>query len=52
LDTPLVARFTEQQTVALQRLMPIAQPPWLPPERYARVLTRAMRLLDRIPGMR
>jgi succinate-semialdehyde dehydrogenase/glutarate-semialdehyde dehydrogenase len=45
-------KFTEPQTVAVQRLMPIAQPPWMPPERYARVLTKALRLLDRTPGMR
>jgi succinate-semialdehyde dehydrogenase/glutarate-semialdehyde dehydrogenase len=47
-----IRKFTESQTVAVQRVAPIAAPPGMAPARYARLLTRALRLLDRIPGMR
>ncbi|MGM0818782.1 MAG: succinic semialdehyde dehydrogenase [Actinomycetota bacterium] len=45
-------RYTEAQTVALQRLAPIAPPPGVPAERYPALLTTALRLLQRLPGVR
>ncbi len=45
-------RYTEPQTVAVQRLAPIAPPPGLAPERYPALLTRTLRLLDRLPLVR
>lgn len=41
-------KFTEPQTVAVQRLHPIAPPPFLGNEGYARVMTKAIGLLNRV----
>jgi succinate-semialdehyde dehydrogenase / glutarate-semialdehyde dehydrogenase len=45
-------KFTEAQTVAVQRLVPIAPPPGMQPERYARLMTGVLRLMRRVPGLR
>ena len=47
-----IRRFTEAQTIAVQRVLPLAAPPWLGEERYARAMTWVLRLLRRIPGLR
>ncbi|MCA0294201.1 MAG: aldehyde dehydrogenase family protein [Actinobacteria bacterium] len=41
-------KFTESQTVAEQRLHPIAPPPFLDNEGYARLMTKAIGLLNRV----
>lgn len=38
-------RFTESQSIATQRLMPVAGPPWCAPDTFAKVLTIGLRLL-------
>ncbi len=47
-----IRKFTEAQTIAVQRGLPLAAPAWLGEERYSRVMTRALRLLKRIPLLR
>jgi succinate-semialdehyde dehydrogenase/glutarate-semialdehyde dehydrogenase len=43
-------KYTDAQTVAVQRLVPIAPPGFMPPARYAKAMTAAMRTLQRLPG--
>lgn len=46
-----ILKYTEAQTVAIQRLLPVAAPPnGLPPTAYAKAMTAAMKLLQRLPG--
>lgn len=42
-----IRRYTEPQSVAEQRLLPLAAPRWLSEERYARAMTGALRVLKR-----
>ena len=45
-----ILKYTNAQTVALQRLLPIAPPGRTPPAVYAKAMTVAMRALQRLPG--
>ena len=45
-----ILKYTNAQTVALQRLLPIAPPGPMPPATYAKVMTAGMRALQRLPG--
>jgi succinate-semialdehyde dehydrogenase / glutarate-semialdehyde dehydrogenase len=45
-----ILKYTDAQTVSIQRLMPIAPTSLLPPAVYAKVMTAAMRSLQRLPG--
>ncbi|MDX6660492.1 MAG: succinate-semialdehyde dehydrogenase / glutarate-semialdehyde dehydrogenase, partial [Solirubrobacteraceae bacterium] len=47
-----IRKYTEGQTVAIQRLMPIAPPPGMPHGLWAKVMTLSLRLLRRVPGYR
>jgi succinate-semialdehyde dehydrogenase/glutarate-semialdehyde dehydrogenase len=47
-----IRKYTESQTVAVQRLMAIAPPPGVPYGLWARVMTLSLRLLRRVPGIR
>jgi succinate-semialdehyde dehydrogenase / glutarate-semialdehyde dehydrogenase len=47
-----IRKYTEPQTVSVQRLMPIAPPRHVPPKLWADAMTLGLRLLRRIPGMR
>jgi succinate-semialdehyde dehydrogenase/glutarate-semialdehyde dehydrogenase len=47
-----ITKYTESQTVAVQKLMPIAPPPGMPHRLWARVMTLSLRLLRRTPGVR
>ena len=47
-----IRKYTEQQTVAVQRLLPIAPPPGMPTAVWAVVMTNALRALRRMPGIR
>jgi succinate-semialdehyde dehydrogenase/glutarate-semialdehyde dehydrogenase len=47
-----IEKYTEPQTVAVQRILPTYGPPWLPPAQWERVATTALRALRRIPGVR
>jgi succinate-semialdehyde dehydrogenase/glutarate-semialdehyde dehydrogenase len=45
-------KYTEAQTIAVQRLVPLAAPEGTADEDYSRNLSRALKLLRRIPGLR
>jgi len=47
-----ILKYTQTQTVAVQRWLAIAPPLWLNGQAYARLLTAALRLLRYIPGWR
>jgi succinate-semialdehyde dehydrogenase/glutarate-semialdehyde dehydrogenase len=45
-------KYTEVQTVATQSLMLIGPNRFLPPERYARIMTALLKMMKSIPGLR
>ncbi|MDT5354421.1 MAG: succinate-semialdehyde dehydrogenase / glutarate-semialdehyde dehydrogenase [Mycobacterium sp.] len=47
-----VLKYTESQTIATERLLPVGAPPWLNPGRYARIMTTGLRALKRLPGVK
>ena len=47
-----IQKYTESQTVAVQRLLPVAPPPGFGAERYAKVATAAVKILSRLPGLK
>jgi succinate-semialdehyde dehydrogenase/glutarate-semialdehyde dehydrogenase len=47
-----ILKYTEAQTVANQSLMLIGPSRWLPPERYAKVMTVILKFMKAIPGLR
>jgi succinate-semialdehyde dehydrogenase / glutarate-semialdehyde dehydrogenase len=47
-----VQKYCESQTVAVQRLLPIAPPPGVSHDQWAKALTASMRVLRRLPGVK
>ena len=48
-----ILKYTEAQTVAVQRVMPLGPlPPGIAPDRYAAVMTGALKVLKRVPFLR
>jgi succinate-semialdehyde dehydrogenase/glutarate-semialdehyde dehydrogenase len=47
-----ILKFTEAQTVSVQRLMPIAPPPMVASRLWARMMTASLRLMRHLPGIR
>ena len=47
-----ILKYTESQTVAVQKLLPIAAPDGVEEESYSRFMSSALWLLKRIPGVR
>jgi succinate-semialdehyde dehydrogenase / glutarate-semialdehyde dehydrogenase len=47
-----ILKYTEVQTVAVQRLHGIRPPPGVSHELYARVMTKFLRLMRHVPGLR
>jgi len=47
-----IRKYTEAQTVAVQRLLPIAPPPLMGQRAWARMMIGALRVLRRLPGIR
>lgn len=45
-------KYTESQTVAVQRLVPTTAPRGIGQDRYAATMTKALKLLQRIPGVK
>ena len=43
-------KYTNAQTVSIQRFLPIAPPRFVPAAGYAKAMTAAMRTLQRLPG--
>jgi hypothetical protein len=46
-----ILKFTETQTVAVQRLMPVGTPQWMEAGLHARWMTRLMKVMRRIRVM-
>ena len=46
-----ILKYTEAQTIAVQRLMPLAPPSFLPERAYAQLMPRLTRALRWIPGL-
>jgi succinate-semialdehyde dehydrogenase/glutarate-semialdehyde dehydrogenase len=47
-----ILKYTESQTVSVQRVMGIAPPPLVGQRLFARLMTLGLRVLSRIPGVR
>ncbi|HTX30779.1 MAG TPA: succinic semialdehyde dehydrogenase [Solirubrobacteraceae bacterium] len=47
-----ILKYTEPQTVSVQRLLPLAPPPLVGQRLYTKGMTLGLRLLRRIPGVR
>ena len=47
-----ILKYTESQTVAVQRLLPIAPPRGVPQGLWAKAMTLSLRILKRLPGYR
>jgi succinate-semialdehyde dehydrogenase / glutarate-semialdehyde dehydrogenase len=47
-----IKKYTEEQTVSVQRLMPIAPPPLVGQRLWTRAITAGLRLLRRLPWVR
>jgi succinate-semialdehyde dehydrogenase / glutarate-semialdehyde dehydrogenase len=47
-----IKKYTEEQTVSVQRLMPIAPPPMVGQRVWTKGITAGLRLLRRVPGVR
>jgi len=47
-----ILKYTEAQTVSVQRLIPIAPPPLVGTRLWARLMTIGLKLLSRVPGVR
>jgi len=47
-----ILKYTESQTIAIEKLVPVGPPPWLRADRYARVMTAGLRALRHLPGVK
>lgn len=47
-----ILKYTESQTIAVERLLPVGVPPGLNPRRYAQFMSGGLRLLRRMPGVK
>jgi succinate-semialdehyde dehydrogenase / glutarate-semialdehyde dehydrogenase len=47
-----ILKYTEPQTIAIERGVPVGVPRWIRADRYARVMTRGLRALRRLPGVK
>jgi succinate-semialdehyde dehydrogenase / glutarate-semialdehyde dehydrogenase len=47
-----ILKYTESQTIAVERLLPVGAPAWLNAGRYSRIMTTGLRALKRMPGVK
>ncbi len=47
-----IMKYTESQTIATERVLPVGVPPWIRADRYARVMTAGLKALRRVPGVK
>jgi succinate-semialdehyde dehydrogenase / glutarate-semialdehyde dehydrogenase len=47
-----ILKYTEPQTIAIERLFPVGAPTWMSADRYARLMTTGLRALKRLPGVK
>jgi succinate-semialdehyde dehydrogenase/glutarate-semialdehyde dehydrogenase len=44
-----ILKYTEPQTIAIERGLPVGAPPWMRTDHYARVVSSGLRVLRRLP---
>ncbi len=47
-----ILKYTERQTIAIERGLPVGVPSWMRADHYARVMSGGLRLLRRLPGVK
>jgi succinate-semialdehyde dehydrogenase/glutarate-semialdehyde dehydrogenase len=47
-----ILKYTEAQTIAIEKLLPAGAPNWVRADRYAWVMTAGLRALRRLPGVK
>lgn len=47
-----ILKYTESQTIAVERLIPVGAPDGIDPARYARVVSAGLKILKRLPGVK
>lgn len=47
-----ILKYTESQTIAIERLLPVGAPDGMNPKTYARIATVALRLVKHLPGVK
>ncbi len=47
-----IEKYTEEQTISVQRLLPLAPPPGMSDKLWMRLMTHALRVMRRLPGVR
>jgi len=47
-----IQKYTEEQTISIQRLLPLAPPPPMSDKLWVRLMTLALRVMRRLPGVR
>ena len=47
-----ILKYTEAQTIAVQRLIPLAPPPFLDERLYTKLMSRLVQAIGRVPGLR
>ncbi|MFJ7126209.1 succinic semialdehyde dehydrogenase [Streptomyces sp. NPDC098101] len=47
-----ILKYTESQTVAVERVLPVGAPDGIDPARYARLVSTGLKLLKRLPGVK
>jgi succinate-semialdehyde dehydrogenase / glutarate-semialdehyde dehydrogenase len=47
-----ILKYTEPQTIAIERGLPVGAPPWMRAGLYARVMSGGLRVLRRLPGVK
>jgi succinate-semialdehyde dehydrogenase/glutarate-semialdehyde dehydrogenase len=47
-----IQKYTEEQTIAVQRLLPIAPPPRVPQKAWTKAMTLSLKALKRTPGVK
>lgn len=47
-----ILKYTESQTIATERGLPVGAPSWIRADRYAKVMTAGLKALRRVPGVK
>jgi succinate-semialdehyde dehydrogenase/glutarate-semialdehyde dehydrogenase len=47
-----ILKYTEPQTIAIERVLPVGAPAFINADRYARLMTSGLRVLKRLPGVK
>ncbi|OOK75746.1 aldehyde dehydrogenase family protein [Mycobacterium kansasii] len=47
-----ILKYTEPQTIAIERGLPVGVPSWMRADHYARLMSGGLRVLRRLPGVK